>query len=157
VRTLSDLAQVSSRTIYQQFPSLDALILVAVGEELDELYARFMRSPPTGADAVMRVDELVAYMAETLTANRMLIGALLRALLSGKAEVAQHVRDFAETLQSMLAMAISPNGPTVHDREAARILESIWFTELIGWASGAKIETDIGEITRIAARVLLAS
>jgi TetR/AcrR family transcriptional regulator, cholesterol catabolism regulator len=157
VRTLSELAQVSSRTIYKQFPSLDALIVVAVSEQFDELYAGFMRSPPSGPNAVTRVDQLVAYLAETLTANRALTGALLRALLSGKADVAHHVREFAETLQGMLAIAISPNGPTAHDREAAKILESIWFTELIGWASEADIDSSIGDITRVAARTLLAS
>jgi AcrR family transcriptional regulator len=156
VRALSELAQVSSRTIYQQFPSLDALIVVAASEQFNELYGGFMRSPPSGPDALTRVDQLVAYLAETLTANRPLTAALLRALLSGKPDVAHNVREFAETLQGMLALAISPTGPSAHDREAAKILESIWFTELIGWASDAAVHPDVGEITRLAARTLLA-
>jgi hypothetical protein len=128
-----------------------------VSEQFDELYNRFMQSPPTGPNAVSRVEQLVAHLAQTLTANRALTGALLRALLSGKADAAHHVREFAETLQGMFAIAIGPDGPTAHDREAAKILESIWFTELIGWASEADIDTKIGEITRIAARALLAN
>jgi AcrR family transcriptional regulator len=156
VRALSELAQVSSRTIYRQFPSLDSLIVVAISEQFDELYGRFMRSPPTGETAIERLEVLVAYLAETLTANRAVTGALLRALLSGKPEVAHHVREFADTLQGMIALAISPEGPTAHDREAAKILESIWFTELIGWASEADINSNVGDITRVAASTLLA-
>ena len=38
----------SSRTIYENFSSLDALLIVAVAEQSEALYWRYTHSPPSG-------------------------------------------------------------------------------------------------------------
>jgi AcrR family transcriptional regulator len=140
VRTLSELAGVSSRTIYEQFPSLDSVIIVAVSEEYQNLFEHLTRSSPRGASAIARVDEVLSQYAERMTANRALTLALLRAFLSGKPDATEHMQRFNATLERLLAMAINPNGPNVRERGIAQALASVCFGALISWATGAGSE-----------------
>jgi AcrR family transcriptional regulator len=155
VRAIAEHAGVSSRTIYAHFASLDSLLIVAVAEQSDELYRRFTESPPKGRSASARVNQLISELTETMTSNRALTVALLRALLSGKPDVAPYIRGFREVLKAMLASAIAPKGPSRHDREVAEILECIWFTALIAWATGTDPDGYIGEIMQRSSRLLL--
>jgi AcrR family transcriptional regulator len=155
VRAISERAGVSSRTIYTNFQSLDSLLIVAVAEQSEALYQRFTKAPPRGRSPASRVDRLITDLTATMTANRALTVALLRALLSGKRDVSQYVHGFGGVLQAMLASAIAPEGPTARDREVAELLESIWFSALVGWASGTSADADIGRIMQRAARLLL--
>jgi AcrR family transcriptional regulator len=155
VRAISERAGVSSRTIYEQFQSLDALLIVAVAEQSGDLYRRFTESQPSGRTSAARVNQVIRELTETMTTNRALTVALLRALLSGKPDVAQYVNGFRSVLQAILANAIAPKRPLKRDRDIAEILESIWFTALVGWAIGADTDVHIGEIMRRSTRLLL--
>ena len=155
VRAISERAGVSSRTIYTNFPSLDSLLIVAIAEQSEALYTRVTESPPRGRTAAERVDRLIRDLTKTMTANRELTVALLRALLSGKRDVSQFVQGFGGVLQRMLASAIAPEGPSARDLEVAELLESIWFSALVGWASGTTADGDIGRIMRRACGLLL--
>jgi TetR/AcrR family transcriptional regulator, cholesterol catabolism regulator len=155
VRAIAARAGVSSRTIYANFPSLDSLLIVAVAEQSGDLYRRFAEAPPKGRSAAARVNQLISELTETMTANRALTVALLRALLSGKPDVAQYVDGFRTVLQTMLATAIARKGPTKRDREVAEILESVWFTALVGWATGTDTDIYIGELMKRSTRLLL--
>jgi AcrR family transcriptional regulator len=157
VRALAGIAGVSSRTIYSNFTSLDSLLIVAVAEQSQDLYARFSTAPPKGRTPAARVNQLINELTETMTANRQLTVALLRALLSGKPDVAQYVNGFRAVLQTILATAIAPKGPTKRDHEAAEILEGIWFTALISWAIGTDADAHISEIIQRSTRLLLAN
>jgi AcrR family transcriptional regulator len=157
VRALAGLAGVSSRTIYAYFPSLDSMLIVAVAEQSQDLYARFATAAPKGRTPAARVNQLISELTETMTANRALTVALLRALLSGKPDVSQYVNGFRTVLQTLLATAIAPKGPTKRDLEVAEILECIWFTALIGWATGTDSDAQIGEIIQRSTRLLLAN
>jgi AcrR family transcriptional regulator len=155
VRAIAERASVSSRTIYAYFPSLDSLLIVAVADLSGPLYRRYTESPPKGRTPAARVQKLIAELNVTMTSNRILTVAILRALLSGKPDVVQHVRNFSDVLQAILASAIAPKGPTAADRETSEILQSIWFTALIGWATGSDSDDHISVIMRRASRRLL--
>jgi AcrR family transcriptional regulator len=154
VRALTERAGVSSRTIYEQFQSLDALLIVAVAEQSEGLY-RQVTEAPKGRTPAARVNQVIGVLTGTMTANREITVALLRALLGGKPDVAQYVDGFRTVLQAILANAIAPTGAAKRDREIAEILESVWFTALVGWAIGADSDEYIGEIMRRAVRLLL--
>jgi AcrR family transcriptional regulator len=156
VRALAGMAGVSSRTIYANFTSLDSLLIIAVAEQSQDLYARFSGAPPKGRTPAARVNQLISELTATMTANRAVTVTLLRALLSGKPDVAQYVDGFRTVLQTILATAIAPNGPTKGDHEAAEILEGIWFTALISWAIGTDDDAHIGDIIQRSTRLLLA-
>jgi len=155
VRAISQRAGVSSRTIYEHFPSLDSLLIVAVAEQSEQLYRQYTDAAPKARTPAGRVNLVISELTDTMTANRALTAALLRALLSGKPDVAQYVDGFRTVLQAILANAIAPQRSTKRDREVAEILESIWFTALIGWAIGADPDTYIGEVMRRSTRLLL--
>jgi TetR/AcrR family transcriptional regulator, cholesterol catabolism regulator len=161
VRALSERAGVSSRTIYANFPSLDSLLILAIAEQSEGLYARFTQSPPANGAAAKRtspatrVNQLISELTQTMTANRPLTVALLRALLSGKPDVSQYIKGFGDVLQAMLASAIAPDAPTVRDREVAELLENVWFTALVGWATGTTTDDHIAETMQKATRLLL--
>jgi TetR/AcrR family transcriptional regulator, cholesterol catabolism regulator len=149
VRAISERASVSSRTIYTHFPSLDSLLIVAVAERAgEELYHHLTGSPSRRRSAAGRVQKVTDELNEILTANRTLTVALLRALLSGKPDVVQHVHAFSLIVQAILASAIAPDGPSAADREAAEILERIWFSALIGWATGADPDDRIAVVMK---------
>jgi hypothetical protein len=106
---------------------VDSLLIFAVAEQSQELYRRYTESPPNGRTAASRVHKLITELTETMTANRTLTVALLRA----------------------------PAGPNARDRDAAEMLECIWFSSLIGWATGADDEAHIHDVMQRAARTLL--
>ncbi len=156
VRAIAQRASVSSRTIYVYFPSLDSLLIVAVAERTGEqLYHHLTQVPSKRRTAAGRVKQVIEELNRIMTANRTLTVALLRALLSGKPDVVQHVRAFALITQAVLASAISPSGTRAADREAAELLERVYFSALIGWATGADADDYMRTIMRRAtARIL---
>jgi len=155
VRAIAERAGVSSRTMYQHFPSLDSLLIVAVAEQSDGLYRPYPTAPPPGSTPAVRINDLIGELTESMTAHRALTIALLRALISGKPDVEQHVEGFRTMLQVRLAAAITPERPDQSDPEVVEILASIWFAALAGWASGVDRDAHIGEIMRASTARLL--
>jgi AcrR family transcriptional regulator len=156
VRAIAQRASVSSRTIYAHFPSLDSLIIVAVAERIgEELYRHLTDTPARSRSPAVRVQNVFDELSRIMTTNRTLTVALLRSLLSGKPDVAQHVRAFAMITQAVIASAIRPDGAAAGDRETAELLERIYFSALIGWATGADGDDRMTKVMRRAiARIL---
>lgn len=156
VRTIAQRASVSSRTIYENFPSLDSLLILAVAEQAGELlYRQLTEKPRKGGTAAARVQKVIGQATEVMTSNRKLTMAFLRALLCGKPDVAQHVKGFAEVMEAILTAAIAPEGPDVADEYAANLLERIWFSALIGWATGVDADDHIKTVMRRATQRIL--
>jgi TetR/AcrR family transcriptional regulator, cholesterol catabolism regulator len=155
VRALTEHAGVSSRTIYENFASLDSLLIVPAAEHSSVHYRRLIESQPAGHTAVDRVNQLVDELTTTMTSHRPLTVALLRALYSGKPDVGPHVQRFRDVFKAMLLSAITTEHANAADPEIAGILESIWFTALAGWATGADSDARVGEIMRSATQLLL--
>src|SRR5262245_55725938 len=155
VRSLADRAEVSSRTIYSYFPSVESLLIVAIAEQSQDLYRRYTLAPPRGRTPASRVQKLIDELTNITTANRTLTVALFRALLCGKPDVEPYVSGFRDVLQTMLVSAIAPNGPSPADYETAELLQAIWFTALIGWATNVSDDTHTRDLMRRATRRLL--
>jgi len=155
VRAIAEQARVSSRTIYEHFGSLDAVLIVAVANQNDGFLCRYTRSSPTGDTPSARVNQLIRELTDMLTANDTLAVALLRAFLSGKADVAPYVQRFRAGLTKIVTSAIAPEYPTVTDRAVAGTLEHVWFAALVGWASGTDRDAHTVQVMRCATRLLL--
>jgi AcrR family transcriptional regulator len=154
VRSLSERAGVSSRTIYSHFASLDSLLIVEVIEQSQPTYRRLTQAAPEGRTPAGRVGELIGWLADTITTNRTITVALVRALHSGKPDVAPFVSDFGATIQEMFVSAIAPDRPTERDRATAAILESVWFHAVVNWAMSPDPTTDPADTLRRALRTL---
>ena len=72
----------------------------------------------------------------------------------GKPDVAPYVQDFGATIQGMFLTAIAPDGPTARDRDAAAVLESVWFHAVVNWATNPDPTTDPAETMRRAVGTL---
>ncbi len=155
VQSVTALANVSSRTVYQHFASLDSLVVAALTEPSGKLFQRFAQPAVGSSTAATRVHQLIAELTASVTENRLLTVTLLRALFGGKPDVAAHVPQFADMLQTLFASAIAPDGPTRHDLEAARMLQSIWFSAIIVWATGPGTDIHLDDVMHEAARALL--
>ena len=104
--------QCHRRTIYTFFPSLELAPdhrhrLERAGVELD---GRLTRGSSRRRSAAGRVEEVIDDLIRIMTDNRALTVALLRALLSGKPDVAQYVRNFVTVTQTVLATGIRTGG-----------------------------------------------
>src|SRR4051794_36895801 len=107
VRAITDRADVSSRTIYSHFDSLESLLIVAIAEQSVPLYERFTQAAPRNRTPAARINKLINDFTDLMTANRNVTLALLRALVSGKDDVVQYVQAFARLLEDMLVTAIA--------------------------------------------------
>jgi AcrR family transcriptional regulator len=155
VRAITQRASVSSRTIYSYFPSLDSLLILAVAERAGvELFQHFTQASRKRTPAA-RVEQVVGELTAVMTSNRTLTSALLRALLSGKPDVAPHVANFSAITRTVFARAIAPDGPTPDDAVAAEILELVWFTALIGWSTQADASDEMPKIMERAIKRVL--
>jgi AcrR family transcriptional regulator len=154
VRHVSERAGVSSRTIYSHFPSLDSLLIVAVVEQARPLYRHLADAVPEGLTPAERADELIGRLTETITTNRPITVALIRALHGGKPDVAPYVQDFGATIRAMFLTAIAPETPTERDRATAAVLESVWFHAVVSWATSPEPTIDPAETMRRAVGAL---
>jgi AcrR family transcriptional regulator len=157
VRALAERANVSSRTIYAHFASLDALLITAIADASEDFYASLAKTPFPGSSAVERVNRLLTYLVETMSASRFLTVALVRALVSGKPDVALFVQKYEATVNALLASTIAADEPTDQERAAAEILENVWFSAVVGWATGGGSPADIRAIMDKTARAVLSS
>jgi hypothetical protein len=109
------------------------------------MYRGVIGSPPDGATPAARAAALIDRLTETITTNRTITVALVRALHGGKPDVARYVEEFGSTIQGMFLSAIAPDGPTERDRNAAAVLESVWFHAVVNWATNPAPTTDPSE------------
>jgi AcrR family transcriptional regulator len=157
VRALAERANVSSRTIYAHFPSLDALLITAIADASEDFYGSLAEAPFAGSSAVERVNRLTTYLIETMTASRFLTVAVVRALVSGKPDVTLFVQKYEATVSALLASAIATDEPTDKELAAAEILANVWFSAVVGWATRGGSPADIRAIMDKTARAVLSS
>ena len=157
VRALAERANVSSRTIYAHFPSLDALLITAIADASEDFYGSLANAPFAGSSAVERVNRLTAYLVETMSASRFLTVALVRALVSGKPDVALFVQEYEATVNALLVSTIAADDPTEEERAAAEILENVWFSAVVGWATGTGSPAYLRAIMDTTGRAVLSS
>jgi AcrR family transcriptional regulator len=139
MRDVAAAAQVSTRTLYNHFPSKEHLLLAALverGEGRDQLRGD-IRS--TGGTAAERVRETLTTPTEALIAVPAIATGMAKALVSGQPSIAPILREFRDLMIDAIVQAIRPGSPTEHDRAIARALQRVWFTAVVAWASG--IET----------------
>ena len=58
------------------------------------------------------------------------------------------MQQFGRTIQGMFLAAIAPDEPSARDRDAAAVLESVWFHAVVNWATGPEATIDPAEIMR---------
>jgi hypothetical protein len=65
-------------------------------------------------------------------------GAIVRAMGSRQPELVPLLVDFDTTMREALTRALSLGEPTDQEVEQAVLLQQVWFTAMVSWASGVK-------------------
>ena len=137
MRQVAAVAQVSTRTLYNHFPSKEHLILAALierGRAMDQ----FRAGPPPGRRPAQRVRQCMAIPTQALQATPALATAMAKALVCGQESIIPLLVQFRDAMIDAIAGAIRPTGPTDADLAVARALQRIWFTALLAWSSGVE-------------------
>ena len=154
MRHVAAVAQVSTRTLYNHFPSKEHLLLVALIEQGGAI-EQFRNGPRPGRTAAQRVRQTLAIPTEALQEVPELATAMVKALVCGETSIIPILTEFRDAMIDAIALAIRPAGPTNADLTTARFLQRIWFAALLAWCSGVEPPESVGRAIDEAVAMLL--
>ena len=156
LRDVADASGVALGTLYKYFRSKEDVLLFAVNEDSAALLRVMAERPPRSRDAQARVVELFARATRGLTRRPHFARAVLRAVVASDASSAPQQAAFHLRMTRMIVAALRGEAPdpeaplseaagTDRERRIALVLQHVWFSSLIGWASGLH---PIGAVTQ---------
>jgi AcrR family transcriptional regulator len=154
LRLVAANAQVSTRTLYNHFPSKEHLLLAALIERGGAI-EQFGSGPPPGRSPAQRVRRCLAIPTQALQEAPALATAMAKALVCGQASIIPILVEFRDAMIDAIALAIRPAGPTDADLTVARFLQRIWFSALLAWCSGVEPPESVTQATDEAVALLL--
>jgi len=166
LRDVADRAGVALGTLYRRFRSKEDLLAAALERESEELERRILARPPRGNTAAERVTGFFAAGTRGLCRRPNLTRAFLRAMTSGDPAIAGRVSRFHDRMTGLITLAIrgdeQPKGiagltepPSERESTIALLLEHIWFSCLVAWASGLHSQAGIIEQMHDASTMLV--
>ena len=166
LRDVADRAGVALGTLYRRFRSKEDLLAAALDRDAEELERRIRARPPRGETAAERVTAFFATGTRGLCRRPNLTRAFLRAMTSGDPAIAGRVSRFHDRMTGLITLAIrgddEPAGqsglatpPSERESTIALLLEHIWFSCLVGWASGLHSQAGIIEQMHDASTMLI--
>ncbi|MGN6162126.1 MAG: TetR/AcrR family transcriptional regulator, partial [Marmoricola sp.] len=135
LRDVALRAQVSTRTLHQQFPSKSYLLLSALIGQAET--ADFFPDAD-GADPLDRLLATFAPLTELLIAMPHVAAGLISALVSPDELAVPLLRSYRDGLHGRAAQALAVGDPTPRDERIARAVVQVWFAALAGWVTGAE-------------------
>ena len=166
LRDVADRAGVALGTLYRRFHSKEDLLAAALERDSEELERRILARPPRGETAAERVTGFFAAGTRGLCRRPNLTRAFLRAMTSGDPAIAGRVSRFHDRMTGLITLAIrgdeQPKGatgltepPSERESTIALLLEHIWFSCLVAWASGLHSQAGIIEQMHDASTMLV--
>ena len=166
LRDVADRADVALGTLYRRFRSKEDLLAAALERESEELERRFLARPPRGDTAAERVTAFFAAGTRGLCRRPNLTRAFLRAMTSGDPAITGRVSRFHDRMTGLITLAIRgerqaegggglTEPPSERESTIALLLEHIWFSCLVGWASGLHSQAGIIEQMHDASTMLI--
>lgn len=154
MRDVALRANVSTRTLYQYFPSKSLLLLSAFVEKSQsgELFAEASMASP---DPAVRVAESFRPVTEVLLGLPQLTAGLMASLISSDTRTIPLMRAYRDGLEHRALLAMQVDEPTARDRTIAQILSHVWFAALSAWATGVDQPESVMRSVEEAAQLLL--
>jgi AcrR family transcriptional regulator len=154
MRDVSVTANVALATIYRYFSSKDHLLSAAMSEWIERLQTRVAQSPPKGATAADQMVDILHRACRAMERQPKLSVALLRALASSDAGVAE---SSAEHQRQIVAMGdgILDHLPEHVRADILAAIGHVWYSALISWANGRSDFANVKSELERAARVLI--
>lgn len=163
LREVAERSGVAFGTLYARFNSKEDILVAALDQEISK-FRDFMADVPVPGDTPReRVRYFFTALTDVLLARTGFAKAVLRSVASGVPGVSDKVINYQTTMNSLIVGAIK--GKAVKyveetDQNAdifftARMMQSLWFAELIGWISGVVTDEDVIKRTLRGVNLLL--
>ena len=161
MRDVAERADVALGTLYRYFPSKVHLLVTLMHEQTAELTIRLDRRPPRGDTPHERVLEVLSRATRALQRDPQLADAMIRALMFADASAAAEVNAVnANMTEAIIASIRDGDGNGSSDEEhraVARVLEQVWWANILAWLSGRSSARQMTDDLAVAARLLLKS
>jgi AcrR family transcriptional regulator len=165
LRDVAEASDVALGTLYKYFHGKEDILLFALTEEVEKLEAALAARPPRGRSPLERLTEFFKQATRGLTRKPHFARAVLRSLACGDAETAEKVARFHLRMTRLIVAALRGEPPdlgaeptafagTDRERQVAFILQNVWFSTLVGWASGLHPARAVAEHVRTAAALM---
>ena len=162
MRDVADRADVALGTLYRYFPSKVHLLVTLMHEQTGELTSRLERRPPRGDTAADRVMDVLSRATRALQRDPQLADAMIRALMFADASAAAEVNAVNSNMTAAIIASIrgadGDDGAGDADdehRAVARVLEQVWWANILAWLSGRSSARQMTDDLAVAAHLLL--
>lgn len=143
LREVAERSGVAFGTLYARFNSKEDILIAALEQEISKFRDMIADTPQPGEDRRERLGYFFRVLTSTLFARAGFARAVLRSVASGVPGVSDKVISYQTTMNHLIVGAIlgeAVNTIELNDSNeqlffAARMMQSIWFAELISWIS----------------------
>ena len=154
MRDVAGEAGIALGTLYRYFPSKEHLHVSILAEWVTSFEELEQSDPSPGDTPAERVIETFR-RAMQLHVDPDVVGALVKALASADPGIADLTREVNGAMTRTLTRAIHAGAPTARDLAAARALQQVWLSALLGWIGGVEAEAKVMDDLEAATRLLL--
>src|SRR5689334_18399520 len=159
-------AGVALGTLYKRFRSKEDILCAALERETEVLERRMELNPAAGKTPLERITAFFQIVTRGLCKKPKYARAVLRAMASGEAGVAQTVASYQGRMTGLIIAAMRGVGrlsyndattapPSKKETKLAFILQQLWFASLVGWSAGLINQNEVIEQVKGAAVLLL--
>lgn len=151
LREVAERSGVAFGTLYARFNSKEDILIAALDQEISKFRDLIVNTPPPGDTPESRIGGLFTVLTAALFHRKGFAYAVLRSVASGVPGVAGRIISYQTTMNNLLVAAIT--GLPVSQLEdapiseevyfAARMMQSLWFAELISWISEILTEEEV--------------
>jgi AcrR family transcriptional regulator len=161
-REVAAQAGVALGTLYKRFASKEELLMAALELEVEKFEHRLKVRPLKGETAVEKLASLFANALSGFVRKPNLGRATIRATTSGPlspsfmtyhAMLVRHIVAIVTEEEEARASETPLGGE--QKRVFALLLLQVWFTSLVGWATGVQDPKSVGEQLALAADIML--
>jgi AcrR family transcriptional regulator len=144
LRDVAEASGVALGTLYRYFRGKEDILVFLLAEEMDRLEQALTDRPPRGDTPRERVAAVFGLATRGLTGRPHFARALLRAVSAGDPETTEKVAAFHLRVGKLVLDALRGEDATGARQEAADerlrnaaiVLQQVWFASLVGWTGG---------------------
>ena len=164
LRDVAARSGVAFGTLYARFNSKEDILIAALEQETGKFRLMMENAPSIGANPVERARNFFTILSQTLFTRTGFARAVLRSVASGVPDVADKVIRYQDTISDLIIAALrggNEASPSLSTSDAeqlqfiARMMQNIWFAELISWMSEVSQEDEVIERTVRGATLML--
>ena len=164
-REVAARAKVALGTLYKRFRSKEELLAAAMARESELLEKQLAAKPAVGDTIPLRLTHFFATATRHLCKQPHVAGAMMRAMASGRPELAGIVTSYQDRMCGLVIAAMRGRGklqfidaasapPTQDELTYAFMMLQMWFATLVGWSAGLFALTEVEDQMARAAEVL---